>query len=300
MSFESVVIGLDFSPALSAMGAWLRGYLAPSATITVVHANEPVPVPPFLRALVPADQGSWDTERRRLEGHVAKWCETNDIAGATIIVEPEQPHALIQRVARQAEADLVVIGAHRGNARPWRRLGSTAERLLRSAESSVLVVHGRPHGPPHTVLVAVDDVAVTTSVLSIAGALADRFDAAIHAVHVLSNAAYSHVLSAEAATAQTSSDAQARVASDVAAEALRWLRALWQHTMRHDRLTTEIPHGKPADEILAAAERVSADLIVIGRYGIGRVVPAVLGSVVGSVVHGARCPVLVVSDRIAA
>jgi nucleotide-binding universal stress UspA family protein len=37
-------------------------------------------------------------------------------------------------------------------------------------------------------------------------------------------------------------------------------------------------------------------LIVIGRYGVGRVLPTLLGSVVGSVVHGARCPVLVVSE----
>jgi nucleotide-binding universal stress UspA family protein len=43
------------------------------------------------------------------------------------------------------------------------------------------------------------------------------------------------------------------------------------------------------------ARELSADLIVIGRYGMGQVIPAVLGSVVGSVVAGADCPVLVVT-----
>ena len=296
MMFRSVVIGLDFSPSLSRVGAWLRQYLAPSADIAVVHAQDSPSLPPFLERLRSPDDRAADADLEPAERQVRQWCDENGVRDACVVVEPGRPHAIIERVARERRADLVVIGARSTDQHPWQRLGSTAERLLRSAESSVLIVHGPLKGPPQTILVAVDDVAVTSTMLGIAGALADRFDAAIHAVHVLSNAAYSHVLSIEAATSRTSTEAQAKAAADVSAETLRWLRELWQNTRRHSQITAEVPHGNAGEEILAAAQRVSADLIVIGRYGVGRVLPALLGSVVGSVVHGARCPVLVVSE----
>lgn len=51
--------------------------------------------------------------------------------------------------------------------------------------------------------------------------------------------------------------------------------------------------GKPADALIAVAERVSADLIVVGNVrmqGLGRV----LGSVGNDVAHHAPCSVLIV------
>jgi nucleotide-binding universal stress UspA family protein len=49
--------------------------------------------------------------------------------------------------------------------------------------------------------------------------------------------------------------------------------------------------GDPADVILATAERVGADLIVIGSRGMER---RIFGSVPNSVTHKAQCDVLVV------
>lgn len=51
------------------------------------------------------------------------------------------------------------------------------------------------------------------------------------------------------------------------------------------------PCGEPASEIVAAAEEVGADLIVVGRRNVLR---RVLGSVSAEVVRGASCDVLVV------
>ena len=45
--------------------------------------------------------------------------------------------------------------------------------------------------------------------------------------------------------------------------------------------------------IADAAAKVGADLIVMGSKGRSRLAGAVLGSVAGSVVHDASCPVLV-------
>ncbi len=56
-------------------------------------------------------------------------------------------------------------------------------------------------------------------------------------------------------------------------------------------------YGRPATEIHAEAEKVSAELIVVGshgRHGLSRVV---LGSTANAVLHGAPCDVLTVRIR---
>jgi nucleotide-binding universal stress UspA family protein len=51
--------------------------------------------------------------------------------------------------------------------------------------------------------------------------------------------------------------------------------------------------GRAADEILDLAERIGADLLVIGSRGLGPVGRIALGSVSEAVIHHSRCPVLV-------
>jgi nucleotide-binding universal stress UspA family protein len=57
---------------------------------------------------------------------------------------------------------------------------------------------------------------------------------------------------------------------------------------------TELLQGSPVDEIVAYADTVDADLIVIGSRGHGAVLNALLGSVSRGVLHEARRPVLIV------
>jgi nucleotide-binding universal stress UspA family protein len=52
--------------------------------------------------------------------------------------------------------------------------------------------------------------------------------------------------------------------------------------------------GDPAAQILAAAESINADLIVLGRRGLGRIAELLLGSVSSKVLHHSRVNVLVV------
>jgi len=52
--------------------------------------------------------------------------------------------------------------------------------------------------------------------------------------------------------------------------------------------------GTPVAEILGLAEDVGADLIICGSHGRGAVGRLLLGSVSTAVLHGARCPVLIV------
>jgi nucleotide-binding universal stress UspA family protein len=57
---------------------------------------------------------------------------------------------------------------------------------------------------------------------------------------------------------------------------------------------TELLVGNPADEIVAFADTIDADLIVVGSRGYGAIASVLLGSVSRAVLHESRRPVLVV------
>ena len=58
--------------------------------------------------------------------------------------------------------------------------------------------------------------------------------------------------------------------------------------------TIVVRRGEPAHEIIAYAEEVGADFIVVGSRGRGEVKSLLLGSTSHSVIHGAPCDVIVV------
>jgi len=57
-------------------------------------------------------------------------------------------------------------------------------------------------------------------------------------------------------------------------------------------VTVTAVHGLPVDELVKASE--SADMIVLGRRGMGGFVRLLMGSVSSQVAQHARCPVLIV------
>ena len=56
----------------------------------------------------------------------------------------------------------------------------------------------------------------------------------------------------------------------------------------------QVRMGDPADQILAEANRIEADIIIVGRRGLGAYAELLLGSVSRKVVHLAKVPVMVV------
>ena len=55
--------------------------------------------------------------------------------------------------------------------------------------------------------------------------------------------------------------------------------------------------GATVEKILSEAERIAADLIVVGSHGRGPLGNAFIGSVSRGVLHGSACPVVVVPAR---
>jgi nucleotide-binding universal stress UspA family protein len=69
--------------------------------------------------------------------------------------------------------------------------------------------------------------------------------------------------------------------------------------LRDVRVETRLLRGNAADEIVACADSLDADLIVVGSRGHGALASAVLGSVSRGVLRESRRPVLVVRGRAA-
>lgn len=59
-------------------------------------------------------------------------------------------------------------------------------------------------------------------------------------------------------------------------------------------ITTEVLYGSPESKIVETAEKMKADLIIVGSHGYNTWERLLLGSVSDSVVHHAPCSVLVV------
>jgi len=56
----------------------------------------------------------------------------------------------------------------------------------------------------------------------------------------------------------------------------------------------EVLHGHPVTQILQAAERLNADVIVMGTHGKGALEHTFLGSVAEKVLHKSKCPVFTI------
>jgi nucleotide-binding universal stress UspA family protein len=61
-----------------------------------------------------------------------------------------------------------------------------------------------------------------------------------------------------------------------------------------DKVATQVVDGSPAENIIAAAEHEKADLIVMGRRGLGNIAGMLMGSVSHKVSHLANCACLTV------
>jgi nucleotide-binding universal stress UspA family protein len=192
--------------------------------------------------------------------------------------------AHLASLADQGDFDLVVVGQRRHSLLEQVWYGSVARGVLRSAPVSVACVPPattatRPlFRAPRTVLVATDFTeAGDRAVVQAFGVVAEQ--GTVHLAHVIPSAA--------------STDAEARASREQAWYTLSRLTAD-ENTDRSARLEKHVLEGAPADQLLALADRIGADLIVLGARSHSVATRAVLGSVALSLSERARVPVLLV------
>jgi nucleotide-binding universal stress UspA family protein len=296
MLLERIVVGVDFSAHSVEAARWVANRFAPGAELVLVHVISIPEPPPIVRSRYPRRDLLIDTVREGAEKRLREISHSLNADFVWLEIREGDPVECLENVATEFSADLVVAGAH--GERPGARqgLGTTAEHLVRASTRPVLVVTHPRLTPPSHVLVPVDKSAGAAGALRWAGALSRRFGAQVTAMHVVTAGVASSALAAAAIV--SGSPPMVRGTRFATADMPdRWLEGAVAAGIPRERANSEVSFGEPTREVLSAAERLGADLIVIGRRGEGNFRRAVLGSVVDGVLRGSTCPVLVVPER---
>jgi universal stress protein E len=297
MRLDTIVVGMDFSDAAINAAKWTVTHFAPHGRIILVHVIDPPDRPPFGHDLLPTAEAIEATARDFATTHLRDVASFLTPETALCEIRVGKPYEEITKVARETGADLVVVGPHGDRPRPSKFLGTTAERIVRTSPVPVLVATNPPASRPANMLVPVDDLAITPTLLEWTRDLATEFDADVTLLHVWSNAVYSHVASMSYAAKANEAEAREEISNELRDAGHHWLREIARTGIQRDRVTAAVTHGKPGDATIQLAKAMRADLIVLGRRGTGLVAPALLGSTVGTVLHGSSCPVFVVTER---
>jgi nucleotide-binding universal stress UspA family protein len=296
MLLRRVLAATDFSPTADACVRWASRRLAPMEELILLHVLEKPVLPRFAAR---GEQAAADLAVLRGEASSKLASLALTLEGITVTprIADGPAHSTICEIALESDTDLVVVGPHGDRHGASRWLGTTADRIVRATRVPVLVgVRGARL--PRRIVAAVDDSDLTATVLSWGNRLAEHWDAELLVVHVLSNAVFSHMLSMAAATARDEAAAEFEVREELHAEAVRWLESAIRTGAPRERVDADVVHGNPAEEVLRSLRRWRGDLLVVGQHGAGRARAPLLGGTVRALLHGAACPVLVVTPAV--
>lgn len=286
VQLKRVVVAVDFASASMAAATWVARNLGRGTELVLVHAVH-VPEPPaFLRGRYPPSDQLIATARAGAEKRIADFVAVEATGLVWTEVRVGAPDVVVVEVARDYSADLVVVGRHTPRGDAWERLGTTTERIIRRSEVPVLIVPEGQADAPRRLLAAVDGSTMTLPVLQWADLLADRFRADATVAHVLQTSPFTAAVEDPIATPGASEET-------MRAEVEQWLGEELGRLPHGDRMTPSILDGRPAAAILAEADRLSSDLLVVGSRGAGPGHRLLLGSVSEAVMRAARCAVLV-------
>ena len=142
-----------------------------------------------------------------------------------------------------------------------------------------------------TVLVPTDFSDASESALRYGKAMAEKFGASLHVVHVMED------LLAHAWAAEVYVSSMPQLRDEIEKESRQRLGTLLTDDERKTlRAETALLAGNPFLEIIRYAKAHEVDLIVMGTHGRGPIAHMLLGSVAEKVVRKSPCPVLTVRE----
>jgi nucleotide-binding universal stress UspA family protein len=141
--FQRIVVPTDFSKLSCQALRYATAFARPCGSeLTLVHVIEPPPYPEFGYAHIPRKEAALRQKaRQRLESDCRELSQSG-VNAAPVIRTGNSFHE-IAALAREQNADLIVIATHSRGAIMHAVLGSTAERVVRHAPCPVLVVRAQ-------------------------------------------------------------------------------------------------------------------------------------------------------------
>ena len=215
-----------------------------------------------------------------------------------------RPFEEICKLAREIEADLIVLPTRGHSGLKHVVLGSTAERVVRYAPCPVLIPRGARYQSAilndaaakaglklRKILVPVDFSKCSLAGVKYAARLAKRTGATLRLLHVVFP--YNQVFALDRVGADITPLIE--TAKMAAGEELSKLMAM--NFLVGVPCETEVLTGSAIDEICGETWRSEIDLVVTSTHGHAGFKRALLGSVAEHVVRYAECPVLIVPSR---
>lgn len=290
-----ILAATDLSaPARHAMDRGFQLAAASGARYTVLHALH-LGALDTLRGLLgdgcaQIGQRLEDAARDSLGALLADPAHHQGVA-ASLRICAGTPADVITTEADAEDADLLVVGARGEAFLRHGLLGSTASRLLRrTAARPVLVVKQPPHEPYRRVLAPVDFSPGSVQSVRLARRLLPS--AHIVLVHVF-NVPFEGKL-ALAGVDEVAIHAYRRKQREESLQRLHVLAAAAGLEAGH--YSVLVPHGDPAQQVIAQEQEQDADLILVGKHGTELTEELLLGSVTKRILNESQCDVLVVPD----
>lgn len=268
MKWQPIIAGVDGSPESfrAAALAW-RIARAAEAQCVLVYAVPEVWAPGGLAPLVNSSE-VFDMLvsdlRHQIDHELA--AEIPEPVRQSLVVRPGRPGVVLDQVAREYGAGLVVVGGRHHGALARGLGGSTAHHLVRTSPAPVLVVEASGRAP-RRVLVATDLSTAAGPTLSMAGHYADLVNAQIRVLHVVEPARFPTVV--PLTLDMSAFEDRSRVEFD------RLVELELSRVPPDDRV---VRRGRADEEIAEEVAAWRADLLVLGSHGRGWIDRLLIGS----------------------
>lgn len=296
--FKHILCPVDFSDASRhalhhaiAIAGWFESHV----TALHVRRSDFVFEPPILFA----ERGGLQALRVDRDELIARLNDWMQAATAARVpwnakVEEGLPAQCVLDVARLLPADLIVMGTHGRSGFEHLVIGSVAEKVLRNATCPVMTVLPRAATasrlPFRRLLCPVDFSEASIEALNVAFPLAEEADAELTILNVVDwpddETFLVEAFDSPDMRRQLEAQTAKRIDALIPEEARVWSRP-----------SAKVAIGTPHREIVAAAAKMDADLIVIGVHGRNTLDVTLFGSTTNQVVRRAPCPVLTIRTK---
>jgi nucleotide-binding universal stress UspA family protein len=284
LSIRNILVATDFSASARRALEWaIELGQRQDARLILVHALDPG----YLTRNAEVQRRILDEATAKLKDH-GEYVKQAGLA-LTMRVEAGKPWEAICEAAVEFGANLIVIGSRGLTGLDRILLGSTADRVVRSASVPVVTVHPDDLKPNfHSAIVAVDFSSPSQHAIEAAADLLASKNSKTATLFLLHCSPPPFVIGA--------TDVPVHMMpswDDVDEQALQRLQQL-ARSMRRPHLQVEclVARGYPLHAILEQSRQLRPDFIAVGTQGRTGLERFVMGSVAERVLHHANCPVL--------
>jgi nucleotide-binding universal stress UspA family protein len=284
VTVKNILFATDFSSVSDKAAAYAKALaLNFRSNVAIVHVFDPSGVTNYVEKIL----GMQPKLRREIttEGIATLQHDFTDagIPARTFMPESSRPNAALLEAARLYDSDMIVAGTHSKSGLERLVLGSTAEELIRKAVCPVLTVGPNAREPEEgalvfrTIIYATDFTAQAAKAAVFALSFAQDSGAHLYFCH----------------TSKTEATPEERKTLDATFKAALD-RMIPESVYEWCTPETVVRHGDPAEAILELAEKVNADLIVLGARNASFWLTHIEHGLTPDLLAESRCPVMTV------